>query len=72
MRSGAAAAAATFVPVYLVAWTCWQVLEGGQATLTGGQFDRWLAVTLVCAVVVAAAVICSGLVAAIAGSGGLA
>ncbi|HYF71280.1 MAG TPA: hypothetical protein VD864_00590 [Nocardioides sp.] len=46
------AAASTLVPITLVAWITWQVIEADRETLTSSEFSPWAVVTLGAAVLV--------------------
>lgn len=54
-RTVALAAAATSVPIGVVAWVLWQVLEGDRDTVLASQFTPWITATLLTAVVVCTA-----------------
>ena len=43
-----AAVASAFVPITLVAWISWQVIEGDGDTLPSSEFRRW-AIVAICA-----------------------
>lgn len=45
------AAVAAFLPITLVSWIAWRVIEGDGSTLLTSQFPQWLLVTLGGAVV---------------------
>ena len=40
------AAVSTFVPITLLAWVAWQVLERDQDTLLSSQFSQWTLLSL--------------------------
>src|SRR5918993_1118310 len=40
------AAASVFVPITLVAWVSWQIMEGEGSTLLRSEFSRWALVTV--------------------------
>jgi hypothetical protein len=49
-----AAAASVFVPIALVAWVSWQVIEGDDDTLVRSQFQHWATVSFCAAALVLA------------------